>query len=278
MAKHLESFKDGESVSLKFIFDLMDIEQVSYTIKDGRSGIVAENIPVAIDSSLLSAVITIPAEYNLLDERERDLRRVIVTVKTSSTNVEFERVYVLMSDFELSVPAQSFVSIADAQMHAIDMLNGDAFIADGESQMRRRLIEATNRIKSLSFSIRRIYGVDYDDYDRPQNMLNTTTMPFGAAGQYRFDLIDWDTLSDEEFFGFPDAFRNALMSATINEACEIANGNDIQSARADGIVSESIGETTMAYRQGKAAISEVSRTTWRSLVKYLNNRTVVRRS
>lgn len=40
----------------------------------------------------------------------------------------------------------------------------------------------------------------------------------------------------------------------MNEASEIAGGSDIQRAREDGIVSESIGETTMAYRQGKGVV------------------------
>jgi hypothetical protein len=79
-------------------------------------------------------------------------------------------------------------------------------------------------------------------------------MPFGAAGQYRVDMVDWDELSDEDFAAFPDVFKRAVMLAVINEACEIANGNDVAAAREDGILSESIGETTNMYRTGKSAL------------------------
>ena len=41
----------------------------------------------------------------------------------------------------------------------------------------------------------------------------------------------------------------------------IANGNDVAAAREDGILSESIGETTNMYRTGKAANVHVARST-----------------
>ena len=108
-------------------------------------------------------------------------------------------------------------------------------------------------------------------------MLATSTLPFRWAGQYTSDIVDWSKLSDEDFMEFPESFRSALALAVVNEASEIAGGNDIQRAREDGIVSESIGETTIAYRQGKSAVSTVSRTTWRILLKYMDNRVIVRR-
>lgn len=70
----------------------------------------------------------------------------------------------------------------------------------------------------------------------------------------------------------------ALMLAVVNEACEIANGNDIVAAREDGILSESIGETTNMYRTGKSANVHVARSTWRLLIRYIDNRMIVRRS
>ncbi|UWM66655.1 hypothetical protein N1249_22855 (plasmid) [Enterobacter sp. CP102] len=277
MMAQLGTFKSGEAVSLSFTLNVLDAASATYTLKDGRANIVAEDVPVEFEAGQMSVTVVVPAEYNQLADRERDLRRLVLTVNDGTINHLTEQLYVLMADFELAVPRHSFATIADAQMQAIDMLNGDALLADGDSLMRKRLIEATNRIKTMPFSIRRIFGIDYDDYDRPQNMLNVTTMPFGAAGQYRVDIVDWDELSDEDFAAFPDVFKRAVMLAVINEACEIANGNDVAAAREDGILSESIGETTNMYRTGKSAPKTVARTTWRLLAKYTNNRFIVRR-
>ena len=183
-----------------------------------------------------------------------------------------------MNNFELAVFEQSFATLDDAAMYAIDMVKGDVILNMSRVQLRRLLIEATVRLKQMPFSIRRIFGVDYDDYDRPMNMLNVHNVYWGQEGQYRMDLIDWSKMSPELYAGLPDDFKKTLLVATVNEVAEIASTTDSQSARDEGIVSESIGETTIAYRQGKAANLTVNRTTWRLLVKYLNNRTVVRRS
>ncbi|EJB2901117.1 hypothetical protein MW095_005338, partial [Escherichia coli] len=211
-------------------------------------------------------------------EKERDLRYVIVKAVASGLTHEERQMYVLLNSFELSIPEQSFATVADAQMQAIDMLNGDTLLSDGEGLMRKRLIEATRRIKTLPFSIRKILRIDFDRYDRPQNMLNVYDIPWGADGAYRHDLVDWEKMTQEKFEEFPDYFKEALMLAVVNEACEIANGNDVAAAREDGILSESIGETTNMYRTGKAANVHVARSTWRLLVSYINNRMIVRRA
>jgi hypothetical protein len=62
----------------------------------------------------------------------------------------------------------------------------------------------------------------------------------GADGAYRHDQIDWEQMTPDKFEEFPDYFKLALMLAVVNEACEIANGNDVAAAREDGILSESI--------------------------------------
>ena len=120
--------------------------------------------------------------------------------------------------------------------------------------------------------------IDFDRYDRPQNMLNVYDIPWGADGVYRQDLVDWERITSEQFADLPDYFKEALLLATVNEACEIANGNDIASAREDGILSESIGETTNMYRTRKVANVRVARSTWRLLISYINNRMIVRRA
>lgn len=270
-------YKDGDDVTLRFSLDVMNATSATYSVKDARGKIITSGVNVPVTDGQMFVAVTIPGSVNALEERERDLRRVTLSVDAGGVFINKEQQYIVLRNFELSVPGQSFISIADAQLQAIDMLNGGSLLSGSEGDLRRQLIEATRRVKSMSFSVRRIYGIDWDDYDRPQNMLATSTLPFRWAGQYASDIVDWSKLSDEDFMEFPESFRSALALAVVNEASEIAGGNDIQRAREDGIVSESIGETTIAYRQGKSAVSTVSRTTWRILLKYMDNRVIVRR-
>lgn len=272
-------YKSKEPVRLNFALDMLSADSASYTVKDRLGNDVALDIPVDLSGGSLTIDIVVPAEYNTLNDADRDLRKVILSVVTGSTTVSYEQTYILLNNFELTVPQQSFATIAEAQMFAIDMVNGDSLIDMEPGKLRRTLLEATNRIKSMSFSLRKIFGRDdgYYDCDYPQNMINPSSLPSGFYSGYRHGVIDWKEVNDELFAELPKAFRDDLLKAVINEACELASGNDVQSAREDGIVSESIGETTLAYRQGKSAVTTVSRSTWRMLTRYVNTRTIVRR-
>lgn len=274
----IDTYRSGEAVSLSFSFNILDIQSATYTVKDSEGSILISDQPIEITEGQMSIPVVVSADHNQLSEKERDLRHVIVKATASGLTHEERKMYVLLNNFELLIPGQSFATVADAQMQAIDMLNGDTLLADGEGLMRKRLIEATRRVKTLPFSIRKILRIDFDRYERPQNMLNVYDIPWGADGVYRHDLVDWERMTQEKFDELPDYFKEALMLAVVNEACEIANGNDVAAAREDGILSESIGETTNMYRTGKAANVRVARSTWRLLTSYINNRMIVRRA
>lgn len=273
----LGAFESNQTVNMTFSVDMLTVDTLTYSVFDNAGNTLLSEQPATLDSDY-SVQVAIPAEVNQIGDADRALRRVKLKATTGTTTVEFENVYVLLNNFELAVFEQSFATLDDAAMYAIDMVKGDVILNMSRVQLRRLLIEATIRLKQMPFSIRRIFGVDYDDYDRPMNMLNVHNVYWGQEGQYRMDLIDWSKMSPELYAGLPDDFKKTLLVATVNEVAEIASTTDSQSARDEGIVSESIGETTIAYRQGKAANLTVNRTTWRLLVKYLNNRTVVRRS
>ncbi|EAB5862668.1 hypothetical protein R1N98_004293 [Salmonella enterica] len=274
----IDTYRSGEAVSLSFSFNILDIQSATYTVKDSEGSILISDEPIEITEGQMSIPVVVSADHNQLSEKERDLRHVIVKATASGLTHEERKMYVLLNNFELLIPGQSFATVADAQMQAIDMLNGDTLLADGEGLMRKRLIEATRRVKTLPFSIRKILRIDFDRYERPQNMLNVYDIPWGADGVYRHDLVDWERMTQDKFDELPDYFKEALMLAVVNEACEIANGNDVAAAREDGILSESIGETTNMYRTGKAANVRVARSTWRLLTSYINNRMIVRRA
>ncbi|EDS8550620.1 hypothetical protein AU593_004193 [Salmonella enterica subsp. enterica serovar Derby] len=274
----IDTYRSGEAVSLSFSFNILDIQSATYTVKDSEGSILISDEPIEITEGQMSIPVVVSADHNQLSEKERDLRHVIVKATASGLTHEERKMYVLLNNFELLIPGQSFATVADAQMQAIDMLNGDTLLADGEGLMRKRLIEATRRVKTLPFSIRKILRIDFDRYERPQNMLNVYDIPWGVDGVYRHDLVDWERMTQDKFDELPDYFKEALMLAVVNEACEIANGNDVAAAREDGILSESIGETTNMYRTGKAANVRVARSTWRRLTSYINNRMIVRRA
>ncbi|EMA2752289.1 hypothetical protein U2H75_003023 [Escherichia coli] len=274
----IETFRSGEDISLTFAFNVLDIESAAYTVKDGSGNLLVSGVEIDISSGQMSIPVVVPFEHNLLYDKERDLRYVTVKAVASGLVHEEQKMYVLLKSFELAVPSQSFATISEAQMQAIDMLNGDTLLVDGEGMMRKRLLEATRRIKSLPFSLQRIFRVDSDKERAQLNIFSSNDLPFSGGNSYERDLLDWGRITSEQFESFPDHFKEALKLSVISEACEIASGNEVASARDDGLLSESIGETTNMYRTGKSATAQVSRNTWRLLTEYINNRIVIRRA
>ncbi|KAB0947881.1 hypothetical protein FZH97_23135, partial [Cronobacter sakazakii] len=150
----IDTYRSGESVSLSFAFNVLDIESATFTVKDSAGAILVSDESLEISEGQMSIPVVVSAEHNQLVEKQRDLRYVIVKATAAGLTHEERKMYVLLNSFELAIPAQSFATVADAQMQAIDMLNGDTLLADGEGLMRKRLIEATRRVKTLPFSIR----------------------------------------------------------------------------------------------------------------------------
>lgn len=175
--EQLGVYKDGDDVTLRF--SRCDERYLSQLLCERRQRKYRQ-CPASMSLSLMGRCSSLSLSLGRLTfgERERDLRRVTLSVDAGGAFITKEQQYIVLRSFELSVPKQSFISIGEAQLQAIDMLNGGSLLTGGEGDLRRQLIEATKRIKSMSFSIRRIHGMDWDDYDRPQNMLSDVDSAF----------------------------------------------------------------------------------------------------
>lgn len=273
-------FESGKPVNVEITLDVLDAVSATWCIYDAAGSLVVDGMPLAITQGDLSVAFQVPGEYNTLPaDAPRDLRRVEVTVETvGGLRVAYDQSWVLIASYELDVPGQSFISLLDAKLAAIDLIGCESFLMTNDGARRQALIEATSRIKALPFSWRKVLGVDYDDYDRPQNQLNVVDIPWGKAGQYRHDRVDFSSMTEEEFTELPEAFLQALSQACLTEAVSIVKGDDVAAARDEGLLSESIGETTNMYRTGRTAQQAISRKSWRILAEYTDNRMFVRRS
>lgn len=273
-------FESGKPVNVELTLDVLDASSATYTIYNARNEEVVTDVPLVVTQGDLSVAFRVPGASNVLDPNDRrDMRRVDVTVATTSgLHVTHSKTWILIASFELSTPAESFLPLLEAKLAAIDLLGSEAFLMSDDGRRRQALIEATSRIRALPFSWRKVNGDDYDGYDRPQNELNVATSPWGRAGQYRFDRIIFDDMTEEDYEALPEAFLTALRQACLVEAIAILKGDDVAAARDEGLLSESIGETTNMYRTGRTAQQAITRKSWRLLARYTDNRVFLRRS
>ncbi|MDC9582346.1 hypothetical protein PSI15_12360 [Xenorhabdus sp. PR6a] len=275
----LDVVKSGNTVSLTFMFDDLDVESATYSLFDISGKAVVENVPIAIESGDLSVSFSVSGEHNeLAGDKSKDIRRVIVKSVTQSGRVsEYEQYYAIIGSLDLSVPGESFVSLMEAKLAAMDMYVSDSFLMLNDHTQRQALMEATKRLKNMRFDIKKIYKISENEYERPQNVLTANTLPFYLSGEFKNNTIDFAELSEEEFRSLPDYFLKDLAEACMIEAVAVVENGGTSDARDDGLLSESIGETTNMYRSGRSATRSLSRKTWRIIARYIDNTIRIRR-
>lgn len=267
----LNVVKSGKPADITVTFDALDVVSATYSVYDGEGNELAKDVKINIKSGDLSASFSVSESLNTLNDSDKDMRIVTVKTKTATGMVtEFDHHYAVMASLNLIVPKQSFIPLMKAKLAAMDMYDADDFLLLSDHTQRQALIEATSKIKAMSFSLKRIYKISDTEYDRPQNVLTTNTLPFYLAGDFRRNIIDFTELTDEQFASLPEYFLNDLAQACMIEAVSIIKTNGAADAREEGLLSESIGETTNMYRTGRSATQALSRKTWRLLGRYID--------
>lgn len=267
----LNVVKSGKPADITVTFDALDVVSATYSVYDGEGNELAKDVKINIKSGDLSASFSVSESLNTLNDSDKDMRIVTVKTKTATGMVaEFDHYYAVMASLNLIVPKQSFIPLMKAKLAAMDMYDADDFLLLSDHTQRQALIEATSKIKAMSFSLKRIYKISDTEYDRPQNILTTNTLPFHLAGDFRRNIIDFTELTDEQFASLPEYFLNDLAQACMIEAVSIIKTNGAADAREEGLLSESIGETTNMYRTGRSATQALSRKTWRLLGRYID--------
>ncbi|MQJ26693.1 hypothetical protein EI048_25950, partial [Escherichia coli] len=93
----IDTYRSGEAVSLSFAFNVLDIESATYTVRDGAGSIIVDNEPLDITEGQMSIPVVVSAEHNLLADKERDLRYVLVKAVASGLTHEERKMYVLLN-------------------------------------------------------------------------------------------------------------------------------------------------------------------------------------
>lgn len=265
--------KSGSDKDITVLFDALDVSSASYSLFDISSNPVLVDQPLFISEGDLSASFTISGEYNSLgDEITKDMRRVVVKYKSSDGRVsEIEQFYAVVKAMELTIPHDSFVTLMEAKLAALDIYGADSFMLLSDHVQRQVLIEATKRIKTMRFSLKCIYKITDEEGYKPQNVLTANTLPFYLAGEHSSEYIDFTELTSEQYKSLPAYFIKDVAESCMNEAISIVTTNGAADAREEGLLSESIGETTNMYRSGRSATKTLSRKTWRLLSRYTDN-------
>lgn len=221
----------------------LDAASVTYSLYDGNDVELIAATPVSDFTVGNTAVtITIDAQYHqpAVPSHYTDARQLVLDVVDTDGNLtKLRHVYVLAA-LPIAFMNRSYQSLALAQATAFDIPNLNAWSTATEVEQRGALIEAFNRIGRLRFNVDGTYYTDINEQTQAQ-MLE-----------------------------LPSVFLDKLRRAQVIEADVILGGDSVAQKRLDGLLSETVGESSKMWRPGKPLTLPVSKRALSALAGYLS--------
>ena len=252
----LARYISGNDVVVRFTFENFLPIRAEYSVLDQAGNVIVALTPVASlrTASLFddpTIEITVNGEHNTLSDAVKGLRTVTLVITDAENHIStLVEHYALITSSTLSVPAESLLTLEEAMLVMMDVPNV-AGVEEADSYERRRgLIEASRRICSIRLT--------------------------PTKGSDQFTDFDWggesvfiNQLSRDQFYALPSAFLNDVRIAAVCEANDVLGGNPNEQARREGILSESVGETTNMYQSGRPPEERLGTRAYRLLSKYI---------
>lgn len=211
----------------------------SVRVLDQEGAELVTSTPIVFSVGDTEVDVIIPAEINTLAPvgPTQALRLVELTMETAAGPVVTLTRYIIRTLQRLAVLLNSFQTFDSALLEAMDMPRMDGWTVADEAAKTAALIEAYMRLTQIGYRVPKAF-VDAQSVIDPQY---AETVPPRR----------WHVMTYPEFAALPEPFRRALRRAQIAEADVVLNGDVIGGRRRAGLMSETIGESSMMFRPGK---------------------------
>lgn len=224
--------KDGESVTP---------DSASYRVLDADGTELVAATAITISPGSTSCKITVSAAHNTLNGVTRGMRVIELSiVADGATRVSKDR-YIIESSDGLEVDNNSFVTMNEAILRALDMTATEGWDAASDRDRTAALIEAYSQVYKLQFYI----------------------------GDFAAEPFSLKELTTDQYAELPVDFMSALKCAQVAQANSLLGSEWITDKRDNGLMSETIGESSNMYRPGKPLSMPVRRRAMQCLSGYL---------
>lgn len=252
---------DASPVTLTVAFADVGIGSLSVTggfwslldendVKLGDGGIVATQ-------GATSASIEIPGSLNAISG-QRGGRRLAITLNTAKGPFQSEQFYTIAKASVLAIGQNSFMTFTQA------LVLRDSFglaLAGWDSAAPRdqkaALETAWTKIGRMAFKVTPKDPTVYAGFEDEDG--------YG----YSYLIADVRLMSAGEFASLDQRFVEALRRAQLLEADNMLSGDQIEQRRIDGILSETIGESSMMFNSRPALQRPLSREAYRELAAFV---------
>jgi hypothetical protein len=220
---------------------------------DGEDTLLEDFGTIDISGVSGQKTITIASIYNeLTDDEIRQARVVKIELDTPSGTIFKRHSYVVEAEQTLEIMTNTFQTFETAQITAANYVNLSAWTSSDETRQRAALSEAYGRICSIPMKY------------CPRDDLGQNTL----SSEQHITRAGWLDVSKDAFSALPTHFRKALRAAQLLEANELLAGDSAGRRHRAGIVTETIGESSVTLRSGQINYG-VSQNTLAALAGYV---------
>lgn len=207
---------------------------------DERGNLIASDVVTGYAGG--DVAFTIPADkMALADGKTSSGREIVVTLETDDGDVELRDYFVLAGAHALAVMDNSFMSYVEAIRWRGEFASMDAWDAAPRERRLAAMTEAYRRICKIAF---KVPGANLDGTNVNKANYGTGT----DEGWFWGSRVRISTLTASQFDALPEAFTRAVKRAQLVEANVLLGGDPIGSKRKQGLVSETIGESSMFFQ------------------------------
>jgi len=261
----IQSFPPGVDIEVPFSFvDLNGnaVEPVSLELRVyNEAGSLVHSASPSLTPDSTETTVIVPGSVNALPSgqaitaRQVELRLILATGYVTVTSE-----YVVRTIGDLAVPTESFVTYLQAVTRGMTLPNLLAW----ENATRDQ------RIAALGAAYQRLTRFTYAVWKPEDADVQSRLVPFEDVIQPR----RWPTISEQQFAALSERFRIAIASAQLVEANEILTGDIIGDKQRAGVLSETIGESSMMFRSMKQLEKKVSKSSYGYISSYVITPTV----
>lgn len=214
---------------------LTDILDITGTLHDAEDRIVEDAIPVPFMSGDSQVELTIHGSLNRLDPREVKSARVLrVAIETTQGTIRKSFSYLIVGDVRLEMMVNSFMSEEMVDLMVGDMTSLSGWTSAPTEQRISALVEAYNKVTRIPLRF-----FERDEDGRQLRTADHIILPHM-----------WSAITPAKFLTYPDDFKSALRRAQITEANELLQGDGLMRRHRGGVVSETIGESSVTLKPG----------------------------
>lgn len=240
---------------------------ISYSLYNELDVLVTGPIVPSIGGGAYTAV-TISALNNTLAAGQINGARLIKATITHAAGVVISNTYYLLqSDITLKVPVNSFLTMTGAMALSLSIGNVTNFTDATETERNIAMMEAYLSIAALSFNV-----------DVGGDTQAIITWPGESATTSGLTAANFAAMTSAVYYALPLRFRTALSNAQVAEANAILVEDPIEDKRRQGLLAETIGESSMMFKTMRPIDRGINRRTHQYLAEFLSSRVRIGRA